>query len=118
MSTAKKGGDLSTLSLEELRARRRRLVRDLPDLEAVLRGSLIERKKRCGKAGCRCAEGELHGPYSYLSTRGEQGTRLDYVPRDWRSWVRARVENFRRVQAVLSEVAEINRELLRRRAGR
>lgn len=110
--------NLDEMSVARLRARRRRLVRGLPDLEAVLRGSLIERMKRCGKAGCRCAEGELHGPYSYLSTRGEEGTRLEYVPQDWLDWTRERVENSRRVLAVISEVAEINRELLRRRAGR
>ncbi len=114
MNTVKK---LEDLSVTELRARRRRLVNGLPDLEAVLQGSLIERRKQCGKPGCRCVKGELHGPYSYLSTRGEEGTRLDYVPRDWLDRVRDRVENFRRARAGLSEVAEINRELLRRRAG-
>ena len=115
MTTVK---DLGDLSVSQLRARRRRLVGEVSDVEAVLRGSLIERKKRCGKAGCRCVDGKLHGPYWYLSTRGAEGTRLEYVPRDWLDWVRDRVENFRRVQTVLAEVAEINRELLRRRAGR
>ena len=28
----------------------------------VLRGSLIERYKRCGKPGCKCAKGKGHGP--------------------------------------------------------
>lgn len=115
MNTVK---NLRALSVAELRARRRESVGGLGDVEAVLRGSLIERSKRCGKAGCRCAEGALHGPYWYLSTRGEEGTQLEYVPRDWVAWVRDRVENHRHTQAVLGEVAEINRELLRRRAGR
>lgn len=115
MSTAKSN---DTPSNEELRARRRELVQSLPDLEELLQGSVIERRKRCGKPNCRCAEGELHGPYMYLSTRAEKRTRLDYVPEDWTGWVRRRVENFRRVQQVMSEVAEINRELFRRRAGR
>ena len=30
--------------------------------------------KRCGKPGCHCARGELHGPYHYVSFR--QGGRL------------------------------------------
>jgi hypothetical protein len=115
MSTIK---TLRGMSVAQLRAQRRRLARGLPDLEAVLRGSLIERMKRCGKPGCRCTQGELHGPYPYLSTRGEEGTHLEYVPQDWLDWVRERMDNFRRAQAALVEVAEINRELLRRRAGR
>ncbi|MFQ5903728.1 MAG: DUF6788 family protein, partial [Candidatus Binatia bacterium] len=35
-------------SLTTLRRRRKTLLRRLPPLEAVLRGSLIERYKRCG----------------------------------------------------------------------
>ena len=34
-----------------LRRRRQALLRQLPPLKAVLRGSLIERYKRCGKPG-------------------------------------------------------------------
>jgi hypothetical protein len=31
-----------------------------PPAEAMLRGSLIELRRRCGKAGCHCQEGEPH----------------------------------------------------------
>ncbi len=50
-----------------LRKRRQALLRQLPPLKAVLRGSLIERYKRCGKPGCKCARGPGHGPKYYLS---------------------------------------------------
>src|ERR1700745_3622742 len=49
-----------------LRRRRQALLRQLPPLKAILRGSLIERYKRCGKPGCKCADGPGHGP-KYLS---------------------------------------------------
>ena len=39
------------------------LVKQLRRLEPfILRGSLIERFKRCGKPGCKCAQGPGHGP--------------------------------------------------------
>jgi len=41
-------------SSRALRKRRQSLLRKLPPLDAVLRGSLIERYKRCGKPGCKC----------------------------------------------------------------
>ena len=50
-----------------LRRRRQALERQLPPLKAILRGSLIERYKRCGKPGCKCADGPGHGPKYYLS---------------------------------------------------
>ena len=31
-----------------------------PPKEAMLRGSLIELRRRCGKAGCHCQQGEPH----------------------------------------------------------
>ncbi|MHC4710339.1 MAG: DUF6788 family protein [Planctomycetota bacterium] len=36
-------------------------------MEAILRGSLIERYKPCGRPGCKCAKGPGHGPKYYLS---------------------------------------------------
>ncbi|MDP9356401.1 MAG: hypothetical protein M3R02_14170 [Chloroflexota bacterium] len=34
---------------------------------------------RCGKPGCRCARGELHGPYHYLFWRENGRLRKRYV---------------------------------------
>ena len=65
-----------------LRQRRQALVKQLGRLEPfVLRGSLIERFKRCGKPGCKCAQGPGHGPKYYLSV-SLPGARpeMDYVP--------------------------------------
>jgi hypothetical protein len=59
--------DHSTKSSSALRKRRQSLLRKLPPLDAVLRGSLIERYKRCGNPGCKCADGPGHGPKYYLS---------------------------------------------------
>ena len=54
-------------STAALRKRRQALLHQLPPLKAILRGSLIERYKRCGKPGCKCADGPGHGPKYYLS---------------------------------------------------
>ena len=66
-----------------LRKRRKRSLRQLPPLKAILRGSLIERYKRCGKPGCKCADGPGHGPKYYLSV-SYPGLRpqMDYVPQE------------------------------------
>src|SRR6266851_2428272 len=83
---------LAQLTVRQLRARRRRLARELPDLEELLRGSVLSQQRRCGKAGCRCARGELHGPYVYLSLgRQAPGARLLYVPEAMAEVVRRRV---------------------------
>lgn len=99
-----------------LRRRRQTLLRKLPPLDAILRGSLIERYKRCGKPGCKCADGPGHGPKYYLSVSfpGER-PQMDYVPQEDVAATRALVANFHQVRTVLEEICAINRELLRRR---
>ena len=108
--------DLARLTTRQLRGRRRRLARELPDLEEWLRGSLLSQQRGCGKAGCRCARGELHGPYVYLSIgREAPGARLAYVPEAMAEAVRRRVGLTEAAEAALAEISAINVELLARR---
>jgi hypothetical protein len=107
---------LEESSVRQLRARKRRLARALPAVEETLRGAALTQGRRCGKPGCRCARGELHGPYTYLSLGRERGrSRLVYVPAALVEAVAWRVEASSRIEAALAEISEINAELLRRR---
>src|SRR5271166_5952162 len=54
-------------SAASLRKRRRKLLSEIPPLDRIMRGSLIERYKRCGRPGCHCANERGHGPKLYLS---------------------------------------------------
>ncbi len=103
--------DLAALSTAELRQRRDQLVTGLPRAAAFLAGSLVEQRRRCGKEGCRCTRGELHGPYAYLSVAG----RMVYVPAVLADAVRAHLEIAKRLQETLEEISAVNLELLSRR---
>jgi hypothetical protein len=99
-----------------LRRRRKQLLHKLPSLESILRGSLIERYKRCGKPGCKCANGPGHGPKYYLSVSYPgRSPQMDYVPLSEYEQTSERIANYHRIREILEEVCEINRELLRRR---
>ena len=99
-----------------LRKRRQALLRQLPPLKTVLRGSLIERYKRCGKPGCKCADGPGHGPKYYLSV-SFPGLRpqMDYLPQESYAQASEFLDNYHRARQILEEICEINRQLLRRR---
>jgi hypothetical protein len=100
----------------ELRRRRKQLLRKLPPLEAVLRGSLIERYKRCGNPRCRCANGPGHGPKFYLSvSHTGLSPHMEYVPQAEHAVVNEYLANYARVREILEEISQINHELLRRR---
>ena len=106
--------NLNKVSSKVLRTRRRQLARSLPTLEAVLQGALIMQRRRCGKPGCRCARGELHGPYVFLTVRRSTGRRLLYIPAALASAVRRRVTLTTRIERTLVQISAINLELLGR----
>src|SRR5712675_3309700 len=107
---------MEDLPSSKLRKRRAQLLRQMPALETLLRGSLIERYKRCGKPGCKCAEGPGHGPKYYLSV-SHPGLRpqMNYVPQESHAQIAEFVANYHRAREILEAISEINRELLRRR---
>jgi|SRR5215208_2662828 hypothetical protein len=110
------GESLGGVSTRALRARRRRLLARVPDLAGYVAGSLVEQSRRCGKASCRCATGDLHGPYVYLSVGQAAGRRgLIYVPAALADLVAEKVAVSASVQQVLGEISAINLELLARR---
>ena len=108
--------DLRQFNVAQLRARRRRLGRALRNAETTLLGSLVTQGRRCGREGCRCAEGELHGPYIYITLRKPRGRGgLLYVPAELAPLVRERVALTAQMRDSLEAISEINLELLSRR---
>ena len=108
--------ELSELSVRQLLARRRRLAAGLSAPERTLRGVLLSEGRRCSSGGCRCRRGELHGPYSYLAVYADGRSRTVYVPAAIKAACEASVELTQRNEALLSDISQINLELLRRRA--
>lgn len=107
---------LKEKSTKALRQRQKTLLKRLPSLQTILRGSLVERYKRCGKPGCKCASGPGHGPKYYLTVSyPKRRPEMDYVPAEFQEKVKEYLENYRKTKEILEELSEINRELLRRR---
>ena len=108
---------MNNASSAALRRRRQKLVRALPPIEQIIRGSLIETYKRCGRSGCHCSNGPGHGPKRYLSTVARTGDRprLGYVPNATYPQVADFLANYRKLQEMLNEICALNAELLRRR---
>ena len=103
-------------SSASLRAKRKKLLAALPDPERILRGSIVERYRKCGKPGCHCAKGKGHGPAYYLSvTLGVGKTRSYYLPTRLRKVVGRYLHNFKKLRELTEQLVEINLELLERR---
>ena len=101
--------------MQRLLDRRRRALRALPSLEELVRGSVVVRRVRCGKPGCRCARGQLH-PATYLSVTFAGGrTEQISLPADLVPLARRWVANYQAWWNAVEKISAINRQLLRAR---
>lgn len=100
------------------RAARSRLAQLLHDQD-VIAGSVVVMARVCGKAGCRCVQGEKHVSL-YLSTRVAGKRRMIYIPSDLEEAVRQRVAAYREVEQLTQEVSQtcVERVLDRKRKGK
>lgn len=79
--------------------------------QGLLRGTLVELKRKCGKPTCHCREGEPHVCLCVSQSRnGKQ--RLLYIPKDMEQEVRRWVERYHEVRELLDQLSEHYREQL------
>ncbi len=97
-------------------ARAARIAAELASLGLALPGTLIQRRVRCGKPGCRCHADPpvLHGPYWQWTRKvaGKTITRLvpDEQVADYRQWI----SNDRRLRELVPHQATFARLTTRR----
>lgn len=100
---------------QQLEQRRARRAREVPDFTQVLRGSLFERRRRCGVPSCHCVTGNGH-PVVCVGVTLPGGKNVQVtVPPELMPVVRQWTENYRRLWELVEDVSAINRELLRGR---
>lgn len=69
----------------------------------MLPGHVESRMVRCGKKGCKCSRGELHGPYFYHRTWGGGSHGKRYVRLTDVAQTRRACDDYRALQTQLRE---------------
>jgi len=108
---------MKNLTSTYLRIKRNRLFQRLQTIGTpLLRGSLIETYKRCGKPNCKCQKGQGHGPKYYLSiSYPGKKPKMIYVPKELKEKVQTYIDNHQSMKSIMEQICEINQELLVRR---
>ena len=81
-------------------------------LPKTLAGAVCIQWVPCGRAGCRCSRGQLHGPYYYRFWREGGRLRKEYVRLTELEEVRAQCEARRRARHELRQAWDTWRQLL------
>ena len=78
----------------------------------VIKGTVYELKRRCGKPGCKCARGELHARMVISASEGGK-TRLQVIPHGFLVEIQAKARRYQELRRVRSRLGEIYRKMLR-----
>ena len=100
----------------EMEKRRERLMGELSGLSGMVRGSLVETGKKCGRRECECARGKLH-PHRYLSTGTKGKNRVVYVSDAEKDAFRRGVRDYEKAWKLICRISEINIRIIKE-AGR
>ena len=92
--------------------RKAKLLEELTGLGDLVRGSLVETGKKCGRRACPCARGQLH-PHRYLSTGTKEGNRIVYVSDRERSAFAEGIRQYERAWELICEISQINIKLIK-----
>ncbi len=106
--------DISRLrqKISLLRTRRTNLENKGLRSRAMVRGSLLELMRKCGKPGCKCQRGELHGPNFYLSLpKPGKRSRMLPVPPDKVKMLKSLNLHYHDFQHALTEIRRLNEEI-------
>jgi hypothetical protein len=99
-------------SLLQLLSEMKRLVEPFFSDRPVIKGTVYELRRRCGKPGCRCAQGELHA--RMVVSASEKGrTRLRVIPRGFLVEVQEKVRRYQELRRVRARLVAIHREMLK-----
>lgn len=90
---------------------RRLLERLLMRHHQLLRGSLLERPKFCGKKGCKCTRGQPHPPSLYLSRLERNTARHLFIRAKDHQRVRQEALAYKEFRQALRRWRAIDKEL-------
>lgn len=102
----------------QLRQSLRRLANEVGQLirpffsdKPVIRGSVYELKRKCGKPGCKCAQGQLHS--CMVVSSSEKGkTRLNIIPRGFLVEVQGKVRSYQELRRARARLVEVQRRMI------
>jgi uncharacterized coiled-coil protein SlyX len=102
----------------QLRQSLRRLVEEMKQLiepffydKPVIKGSVYELKTKCGKPGCKCTQGQLHG--RMVVSASEKGkTKLRVIPSGFLVEVQGKVSRYQELRRARKRLVELHKKML------
>ena len=99
-------------SLKKIPDEIRQLIDPFFSDKPVIKGSVYELKRKCGKPRCKCAQGELHSRMVVSSS--EKGkTKLRVIPHGFLVEIQIKVRRYQEHRRARARLVEVHKKLLR-----
>jgi Family of unknown function (DUF6788) len=95
-----------------LEQQREALLARLHTLPNLMRGSIYERGRKCGRASCACAQGGPKHPTRQLTVTLGGMTRSRYIRLEEWAQVQALIATYEELWAIVNELTAVNLALL------
>jgi len=78
----------------------------------LLYGSVVKKYKACGKGGCKCTKGFLHGPFYYLTYKEDKKTKMIFIKKNmWEAVIKLN-DNYRELRKLRADISKIGKKIL------
>ncbi|MCG9480020.1 MAG: hypothetical protein K9H14_07430 [Actinomycetia bacterium] len=94
-----------------LEQQRKKTLAYLLNPQDMIEGSIYTAYKSCGNKRCRCAKGDLHGPFSYLSRKVEGKTKLTFIRKDDEDVVVKKAHNYRKYTRAMARLNKLDAKI-------
>lgn len=103
--------------MKNLIRKRQRLLIDLEQCSAFVRGSINSVCAKCNRAGCICEIPTSRRAYRLTYKDCQRKTRIVYVPKDRLAEIRKMLANYAKSRKIIEKIIETNFEIFKQMTG-
>jgi len=112
--------NMRTKQMQKLNQQKQKIIKQLPSLGEILRGTFIKCYLKCIRPNCKCHKGKKyeHGPYYRVSYGKGKRVHHIYVPLKDKKKVKTWVNNYNKIWQGIENISDINIRLIRAGANK
>ena len=99
--------------MEDLQKEKTKIIEKIRSLDNVIKGSIYEMERYCGKKNCKCEKTKTPHKSLFLSFNYKGKTKLIPIKKAQIKEIKRKIANYKELKRCIDELAKINSELLR-----
>ncbi len=96
-----------------LKNQKTKTLTKIKSLDNVIKGSIIEMKRYCGKKNCKCIKTKTPHKSLFLSFKYKGKTKMIPIKKEQIPEIKSRISSYKELKSAIDELAMVNAELLR-----